>query len=149
MKEKVLRSVALIVFAMFAVAPCFAHHMAVVVSKQNKTETVSSVQLSKIFRAETRKWPDGTDIRLVLHRSSMGEAVTLGRLNKMSTQQWQKWVSGHRDSIELVDSDKDVLKYVESTPAAIGLVDVRSLTGGVNVVRVDGKVPMEDGYLPH
>src|SRR5579885_2161529 len=117
MKEKVLRSVALIVFAMFAVAPCFAHHMAVVVSKQNKTETVSSVQLSKIFRAETRKW--------------------------------QKWVSGHRDSIELVDSDKDVLKYVESTPAAIGLVDVRSLTGGVNVVRVDGKVPMEDGYLPH
>jgi hypothetical protein len=31
----------------------------------------------------------------------------------------------------------------------VGFVDVRSVDGTVNVVRVDGKLPMEAGYLPH
>jgi hypothetical protein len=41
------------------------------------------------------------------------------------------------------------LSYVEKTPGAVGLVDVRSVNDHVNIVRVDGKVPMEEGYLPH
>jgi hypothetical protein len=32
---------------------------------------------------------------------------------------------------------------------AIGLVDVRAVDNTINVVRVDGKLPMESGYLPH
>jgi hypothetical protein len=48
-----------------------------------------------------------------------------------------------------VDSDQDVLALVESTPGAVGLVDVRSVTDRVKIVHVDGKLPMEDGYLPH
>jgi len=51
--------------------------------------------------------------------------------------------------VKLVDSDDEVLTYVQSTPGAVGLVDVRSVTDRVNIIRVDGKVPMEDGYLPH
>jgi phosphate transport system substrate-binding protein len=138
-----------ILFAMISAAPCFAHHMAVVVSKQNGVTALSSAQLGKIFRAETKKWPDGTSIQLVLHRASTGEAITLQRLNKMSAQQWQNWIAEHRDSVKLVDSDADVLTYVESTPGAVGLVDVRFVNDHVNIIRVDGKVPMEDGYLPH
>jgi ABC-type phosphate transport system substrate-binding protein len=149
MKEKVFRLAAVALFTLAMVIPGFAHHMAVVVSKQNGVETMTSAQLSKIFRAETRKWPDGKEVRVVLHRSSAGEIVTLQRLNKMSAQQWQNWIAEHKNSVQLVDSDEDVLKYVESTPGAIGLVDVRALTGAVNIIRVDGKVPMEEGYLPH
>lgn len=143
------RSAATILFAIISVAPCFAHHMAVVVSKQNGVSTLSSAQLSKIFRAETKKWPDGKRIQLVLHTASNGEAITLQRLNKMSAQQWHTWVAEHKDSVVLVDTDDDVLKYVQSAPGAVGLVDVRSLNDHVNIVRVGGKVPMEDGYLPH
>jgi ABC-type phosphate transport system substrate-binding protein len=143
------RSAAIILFAMISVAPCFAHHMAVVVSKQNGVTTLSSAQLSRIFRAETKKWPNGKSIQLVLHRASNGEAITLQRLNKMSAQQWHTWVAEHKDSVVLVDSDDDVLKYVQSASGAVGLVDVRSLNDHVNIVRVGGKVPMEDGYLPH
>jgi ABC-type phosphate transport system substrate-binding protein len=123
--------------------------MAVVVSKQNGVTTVSSAQLRKIFLVETKKWADGKSIQVVLHRASNGEAITLQRLNKMSTQQWNNWISAHKDSLRLVDSDEDVLEYVENTPGAVGLVDVRSVNDHVNIVRVDGKVPMEEGYLPH
>ena len=149
MKVTNSRSAAVVLFAIMSVAPCFAHHMAVVVSKQNGVTALSSAQLSKIFRAETRKWPDGSSIQLVLHRASTGEAVTLQRLNKMSAQQWHYWVAEHKDSLVLVDSDQEVLNYVQSAPAAVGLIDVRSVNDRVNIVRVDGKVPMEDGYLSH
>ncbi len=143
------RTLAAILFAAVSVAPCFAHHMAVVVSKQNNVAALSSVQLGKIFRAETKKWPDGKNIQLVLHRASNGEAITLQRLNKKSAQQWQNWIAEHKDSIKLVDSDEDVLSYVENTPGAVGLVAVHSLNDRVNIIRVDGKLPMEEGYLPH
>ena len=149
MKLTICRPAVVILFAVISVAPCFAHHMAVVVSKQNGVSAVSSAQLSRMFRAETKKWPDGSSIQLVLHRASTGEAVTLQRLNKMSALQWHNWVAEHKDSLVLVDSDEEVLNYVQSAPAAVGLVDVRSVNDRVNIVRVDGKVPMEDGYLPH
>jgi hypothetical protein len=38
---------------------------------------------------------------------------------------------------------------VASTPGAIGFVAEHSITDRVVVVRVDGKLPMEAGYLPH
>jgi len=123
--------------------------MAVVVSKQNGVTTMTAAQLSRIFRAETKKWPDGRSITVVLHRSSRGETITLQRLNKMSSEQWQAWVADHKDSLKLVDSDEEVLSYVETTPGAVGLVDVRSVNDRVTIIRVDGKVPMEEGYLPH
>ena len=118
-------------------------------SKQNGVTALSSAQLSRMFLAETKKWPDGRNIQLVLHRASNGEALTLQHLNKMSAQQWHNWVAEHKDSLILVDSDEDVLKYVQNAPAAVGLVDVRSVNDHVNIIRVDGKVPMEEGYLPH
>jgi ABC-type phosphate transport system substrate-binding protein len=136
-------------FALLLATPCFAHHMAVVVQKDNAVDNLSSAQLSKIFRGETRKWPDGRMIVLVIHRASPGESITLQHLNKMTAAQLQAWTIEHRDSLKFVDSDEDVLSVVESTPGAVGLVEVRSVTDRVKIVRVDGKVPMEDGYLPH
>ena len=60
--------------------------MAVVVDKDNdnKVENLTSAQLAKIFRAETKKWPDGRDVVLVFHAGSGGEMTTLQRLLKMS-----------------------------------------------------------------
>lgn len=149
MNRNTIFSAMLALFFMATAAPCFAHHMAVVVSKDTAVSSVTSAQLSRIFRAETKKWPDGQTIQLVLHRSSAGEMITLQHLNKMTAQQWQTWVIEHRAEVKLVDSDDEVLNYVESTPGAIGLIDVRSVNDRINIVRVDGKVPMEAGYLPH
>jgi ABC-type phosphate transport system substrate-binding protein len=123
--------------------------MAVVVSKENSVDNITSVQLGKVFRAETKKWPDGKFVVLVFHRASPGEMITLQHLNKMSATQLQAWTTEHRDALKFVDSDQDVLAIVENTPGAVGLVDVRSVTDRVKIVHVDGKLPMEDGYLPH
>jgi len=136
-------------FLMFSIVPCFAHHMAVVVNKGNGVAEVSAAHLSKVFRLEVKKWQDGTDIVLVLHKDSSGELLTLEHLNHMSSNELKSFIASHQDTFTMVDSDADVLHAVETTPGAIGLVDVRSINDQVNVLKVGGKWPMEDGYLPH
>lgn len=143
------RSVAVLVFLVSLAAPCFAHHMAVVVNKENPVGDVTSAHLAKLFRAEVKKWPDGKSVVLVLHRNSEGEAETLQRLNKLSATAWKNLLIEHKDSILLVDSDEDVLKTVRSTPGAVGMVEVHFVDNTINVVRVDGKLPLQSGYLPH
>ncbi len=137
------------VFLLTFLTPCFAHHMAVVVNKDNKVEDVTAVHLGKIVRSEIKKWPDGKAVILVLHKNSEGETETLERLIKMSPAELKALIATHKDSIVMADSDADVLKIVQSTPGAVGLVEIHSIDNTVNVVKVDGKLPMESGYLPH
>jgi ABC-type phosphate transport system substrate-binding protein len=143
------RPAVLLAFLLTFLTPCFAHHMAVVVNKDNNVGTLTAAHLSRIFRSEIKKWPDGKAVILVLHKNSAGETETLERLNKMSDSEWKTLIAAHKSSIVIADSDADVLKIVQSTAGAVGLVDVRSVDNTINVVRVDGKLPMESGYLPH
>ncbi len=120
-----------------------------VVDKDNHVENVTSAHLVKIIRAEVKKWPDGKDILIVLRKDLTGETLTLQRLTKMSADDLQAHIATHSSTITLVDSDADVLKLVGSMPGAIGFVEVRAINDQVNVVKVDGKLPLESGYLPH
>ena len=139
----------LLAFLFAAISPCFAHHTAVVVNKDNSIDNLSSANLIKIIRGETKKWPNGTNVVVVLHRDSPSEDETLQRLNNMSPEQWKAFRAAHRSSLLLVDTDADVLRIVQAEPGAIGLIEVHSLDNSVNLVHVDGKLPMEYGYLPH
>ncbi len=144
-----IRSVYLAAFVLASLTPCFAHHTAVVVNKENAVENVTSAHLAKVIRGEIKKWPNGKNILLVLHKESSGETETLARLNKMSAAEWKAFLVAHRDSIVLVETDADVLKTVHAEPGAVGFIEVHSVDNTVNVVHVDGKLPMEFGYLPH
>jgi len=139
----------LIFFLVSSVAPCLAHHMAVVVDKDNMVGNVTSVHLAKIFRWEIKKWPDGKEAVLVLHTVSSGEKSTLERLLKLSDRDLQAFIATHKNSLKMVATDAEVIDLVGSTPGAVGLVDVHSINGSINVVKVDGKLPAEAGYLPH
>jgi ABC-type phosphate transport system substrate-binding protein len=138
-----------IAFIVALALPSFAHHMAVVVDKDNHTGDVTSAHLAKIFRAELKKWPDGRDVVIVLHKDSSGETETLQRLTKMSSADLKSFLAAHKDSIMTAGSDAEMLKSVESTPGAIGLVEVHAINDQVNILKVDGKLPLEAGYLPH
>jgi len=119
-----------------------------VVNKENKVDEIASAHLARIFRSEVKKWADGRGVVLVLHKDSPGESETLERLIKVSPGELKAQIAAHKD-IVMADSDAEVLKIVQSTPGAIGLVDVRSVDDTIKVVKVDGKLPMESGYLPH
>jgi ABC-type phosphate transport system substrate-binding protein len=137
------------VFLLTFLTPCFAHHMAVVVNKDNKVGNVTAAHLGKIVRSEVKKWPDDKNVIVVLHKDSEGETETLERLIKISPAELKALIAAHKDSIVMADSDAEVLKIVRSTSGAVGFVEIHSIDNSVNVVRVDGKLPMESGYLPH
>jgi ABC-type phosphate transport system substrate-binding protein len=141
--------IAAIAFLICSMVPCFAHHLAVVVDKDNKLENVTSAHLVRIVKSEAKKWPDGRDVVLVLHRNSSSEMLTLERLTKLSSTEFHALLAVHKASITIVESDQELLNLVQSTPGAVGLVDVRAINDRVNVVKVDGKLPLEAGYLPH
>jgi ABC-type phosphate transport system substrate-binding protein len=143
------RSIFLATFILLTAVQCSAHHLAVVVDKSNNVGNITSGHLTRILRSEVKKWPDGKSIVLVLHKNLSEENLTLQRLTNMSAAELKTLFAAHKDSILAVDSDSDVIKAVASTPGAIGLVEVHSVDEGINVVKVDGKLPMEDGYLPH
>jgi phosphate transport system substrate-binding protein len=143
------RILCLCMWMTLSVSPCFAHHMAVVVNKENIAQNVTSAHLAKIFRGEVKKWPDGRNVVLVLHSASSGEIGTLEHLTRMSEANVRAMLAAEQNSIRTVGSDAEVIDAVASTPGAIGFVEEHSITDRVTVVKVDGKLPMEAGYLPH
>jgi phosphate transport system substrate-binding protein len=143
------RVLCLIAWSMLSAAPCLAHHMALIVNKDNAVKNVTSAHLAKIVKGEVKKWPDGKDVVLILHSASPGEMATLQHLSKMSEDEVKALLTANKDSVQTVTSDADVINAVASTPGAIGFVEEHSINDRVVVVRVDGKLPMETGYLPH
>jgi len=138
-----------LVATLLLASSCFAHHMAVVVDKDNKVQNVTSAHLAKMFKGEVKKWADGRNVVLVLHRASTDETTTLARLTKMTGTEFKAMIAQSKDMIRTVDTDAEVIEAVASTPGAIGLIEEHSINDRVAVVKVDGKLPMESGYLPH
>jgi ABC-type phosphate transport system substrate-binding protein len=123
-----------------------AKHFAVVVDKSNTVATLSAADLAKIFKGDNRKWPDGKAITVIIRDLSEPEMQTvLQKVCNMQPAEYQSLIASHR--FITVSSEEALLKAVESTPGAVGLLDVYSITSRVNVVKIDGKLPLEQGYL--
>ena len=73
--------------------------------------------------------------------------VLLQKVLNMTVEQAHDFVQAHHGTIVIADSDEAVLRFVANTRGAIGVVDLYSLTKDVNVLKVDGKLPVEPGYL--
>ncbi len=145
-----MKKIWLVLFIALCWLPCQAKHMAVVVNKANSTGNLTVADLTKIFQANTHKWPDGKNITVVLRDSSSADTLeALQRLYKMNQPDLKAFLESHKGAFILADSDEALLKIVETTPGAVGLIDVYSITSKVNVMKVDGKLPLEQGYLLH
>jgi hypothetical protein len=51
-----------------------------------------------------------------------------------------------RAAVRIVDSDEELLRTVEATPGAVGILNVYAINSAVKVLRVDGKLPFDVGY---
>jgi hypothetical protein len=49
----------------------------------------------------------------------------------------------------VVSSDDEALRILQSNKSAIGLVNVYSINSNVGVLKIDGKLPLEPGYILH
>jgi hypothetical protein len=127
---------------------CSAKQLAIVVEKENATSALTSADLVKILKAQTRVWPDGSAITIVIRDpDSPDMQIALDRLYKTSVDELKALVASHKGAIVVASSDEDLLHIVGSKRGAIGLVDVYSITHDVKVLKIDGRLPLEAGYL--
>lgn len=125
-----------------------AKQLAIVADTANATSNLSASELGKILSARMQSWPDGRPITVVLHDPSSADMqLVLRKLLNMTPDQARSLIHAHSGAIKLADSDQDVLRFVSATRGAIGIIDLYSLTKDVKVLKVDGKLPVEQGYL--
>jgi ABC-type phosphate transport system substrate-binding protein len=125
-----------------------AKQLAVVTDPANPASNLTTAELVKIFNTRVQSWPDGRPIKLVLREPSCADMqLVLRNLWAMTSDQAQAFVQAHRGSIVVAGSDEAVLRFVGANRGAIGIVDLFSLTKDVKVLKVDGKLPVEQGYL--
>lgn len=133
-----------------------AKDLAVVVNKANSVKTLSMAELVKVSKGETGKWPDGRPVTFVTRDPASPEMkIELQKIYGITPQEVAALINtanhGRTDhpAIVVLNSDEAVVKRVESTPGAVGVVDVYSITGGISVLKIGGKLPLEPGYALH
>lgn len=142
------RLLLVLLWAMAAPSLVHARQLALVADTANVTTNVASSDLVKIFSAHTRTWPDGRPITIVLRDPSSADMqLVLRKLFNMTPDQAHAFIQAHKGAIIIADSDDAVIHFVSSTRGAVGVVDLYSLTKDVNVLKIDGKLPVEQGYL--
>ena len=125
-----------------------AKQLAVVVDKANSTAGLTLADLTRLFKFENRKWPDGKNVVLVLRDPSAPDMqMAIQKLSKLQLDEFKALIATHKSSVVIVGSEEELLRTVASVPGAVGLVDVYSITSGINVVKVEGKLPLEQGYI--
>src|SRR5262249_17959927 len=123
---------------------------AVVVAKQANVDSVTSADLRKMVKSETKKWPNGNDVVVVLTKDSPATMEVLEHLCHMPEPALKEFIAAHPNSIIVVDSESALFRIVEGRPGALGLIDVHAVHNkNVQVLKVDGKLPLDQGYLPH
>jgi len=128
--------------------------MAVVVNKSNKVKSLSLPELTRIMKAQIKKWPDGRNLMLVLPDPSSAEMKTvLQKIYGMGPDEVKSLFTAANQaragSVVVVNSNEALMKVVGTLAGSVGVVDVYSITSAVNVVKVDGKSPLEPGYSLH
>ncbi|HLW53844.1 MAG TPA: hypothetical protein VKW06_13485 [Candidatus Angelobacter sp.] len=137
----------LLLFAALAI-PAAAKQLAVVVDKSNTVSGMSATDLTRVFKFDNRKWPDGRSVVLVVLDPTAPEMkVVAEKLYHMPPDDMKALLAAHHSGVVVVNSEEQLLKSVETIPGAVGIVDVYSINSHVNVLKVDGKLPLEQGYF--
>jgi ABC-type phosphate transport system substrate-binding protein len=129
-----------------------ARDVAVVTIKNSHVQVMKAVDLTRIIKA-THKGFDAQDLTIVITDPASPEMrIIAEKLLSLTTEEFKKLIDATnktRATFLVVSSDDEVLKTVQSNPSAIGLVNVYSINSGVDVLKIDGKLPLESGYILH
>ena len=138
-----------------AVSPslAFPGDVAIIVSKENLTNEISFKDLVKIFKLEKQYWDSGKKIYLVMRETgAIEKEMVLGKIYQMDDVGLKAFWLGKLFRQEIasfpttLSSDEAVKRFVSQVPNAVGFIDASAVDDRVKILRIDGKLPMENGY---
>ena len=127
--------------------------IAIVVHQDTPVDDLSMEELRSIFLADQQFWADRTRISLLVRAPKSDERdFVLTRIYQMSEAQFrQYWIAKmFRAEIprgpKIVFSTDMTLDLVVAIPGSISFISANQAGSNVKVVRIDGKLPSDDGY---
>jgi len=127
--------------------------LAIVVHRDSAVDNLSMNELRNIFLANQQFWPDRRRITLLIRAPQSEERdYVLNTIYQQSESEFrQYWIAKmFRAEIprgpKIVFSTDMTLDLVVAIPGSISFMRADQVTDDVKVLRVDGKLPDEDGY---
>ncbi len=130
---------------------------AAVVHPSNATRDLLLRDLTSLFEGANRQWPNRSGVVLV--ERDAGSApfrYLMGRLLNTTPGEYKRSLQNieYRGespvSVKILNSDAAACQFVFNVPSAIAIVETGSLTlaacRGIQVLRIDGKLPGDQGY---
>jgi hypothetical protein len=150
--QKTLQIAAILLFLMASGAALAGiKNMAVVVSAGSKLTDVPLADLTKLCKGTQKAWPDGKNFTLVMKDPDSPDMhVVAQKLFGAAPGEVKALIAKLNESrltVKIVENDEDLLRTVEATPGAAGIIDVYAINSSVKVLRVDGKLPFDLGYV--
>jgi hypothetical protein len=137
-------------FAFVAPLPSAVRNWALVASVSSKAQDIPLAELVKFCKGTQKVWPDGRNFTIVIHDPELPEMRSavqkLFGVDAVEVKPLVAKLNEPRTMIKVVQSDEELMRTVEATPGAVGLVDVYAINSSVKVLRVDGKLPFDAGY---
>lgn len=131
-------------------APGAVKNLAVVAASGSKLSDITLADLAKFCKGTQKTWPDGRNFTIIIKDPESPEMhVAVSKLfggNSAEVKAAIAKLNETRQTVKIVDSDEELLRTVEATPGALGIVDVYSINSSVKVLRIDGKLPFDAGY---
>ena len=125
-------------------------NMAVIASAGSKLQDVPLAELGKLCKGTQKTWADGRNFTLVMKDPESPEMhVAVQKLFGVPAGEVKTAIAKLNETrtvVRVVESDEDLLRTVEATPGAVGVLDVYAINSAVKVLRVDGKLPFDTGY---
>lgn len=127
--------------------------LAIVVHKDTAVENLSLSELRNIFRANQQFWPNRSRIVLLVRAAQSDERdYVLANIYEMDEEAFRRYWIAKMFRAEVPRGPKVVfstgmtLDLVVAIPNSISFIRADNVTDDVKVVRIDGKLPGEDGY---
>lgn len=127
--------------------------VAIVVHPDTKVDNLSFADLKAIFRGERQFWSDGRRVTLLMRAPVAAErAFVLDRIYGMSESEFREYwiakmfraeVAAGPKLVYSADMARDLVTVI---PGAITFVPANEISSETKVVRINGKLPNEEGY---
>lgn len=146
----------IIAWLMLLAPPLWAQagDVAVVVNVKNPIIRLTMADLRKVFAGEKRTWPGGIPVKLIIRATGTRERETALHLLRLSDEDFNRyWIAqiyrGEATGPVTVFSNGMQKEAVISIPGAIALIAADDVKPGMKVLRIDDKLPGEQGYPLH
>ena len=128
--------------------------LAIVVNRANPIDNLSLAELRQIVRLERQSWPSNRRVTVVLRERGNGERLSVLReICGMSEAEFERHLlhATYRGDVatppRTIGSAAGMRRFVFNVPGAVGFLISSDTDSTVKILRIDGKLPGDPGYL--